>query len=95
MFQKALNTYGVDTITLSTEDQKELDEMIRDVVGGNHTEHEQKTLTMLANKLKDSGAEEILLGCTELPLVFPRNYSLPVVNSVDELARTLLKETMI
>ncbi|KKS80392.1 MAG: hypothetical protein UV54_C0007G0001, partial [Candidatus Beckwithbacteria bacterium GW2011_GWA2_43_10] len=35
--------------------------------------------------------EAIVLGCTELPLVFPKNYSLPVLNTLEILGRALLK----
>ncbi len=48
-----------------------------------------KKLLEIANFLKKQGAEGIILGCTELPVVFPKKYSLPIHNSTLLLSEAL------
>jgi len=64
-------------------------EIIGEVVAGEF-KHAEVKLLMIADLLKEKKVEAIVLGCTELPLVFPKNYSLPILDSVDILARSLL-----
>jgi len=49
------------------------------------------TSRTLINVLKKKGVKGIILGCTELPLVFPSEYSVSIYNSVDILSRALLR----
>ena len=67
-----------------------LGRIISGIVAGEFKQAKKKLLT-IADGLKKRGCEALILGCTELPLVFPKNYSLPVVDSVEILARALLK----
>ncbi len=64
-------------------------EIIGKVVAGEF-KHAEVKLLMIADLLKEKKVEAIVLGCTELPLVFPKDYSLPILDSVDILARSLL-----
>lgn len=72
--------------------QSDLDDMIRAVISGKNI----KTLKTIAYPLVESfirkyRVEAIILGCTELPLVFPIHYRIPVYSSLSILANTLLK----
>lgn len=70
----------------------ELEKIIRRVIKGEILLADQVLLRNIANTMKKQGAKGIILGCTELPLVFPKEYSLPVYNSVEILARALLRK---
>lgn len=62
------------------------------MLGGKLLKGDTVQLEKIANDLTSRGAEAIILGCTELPLVFPKKYSLPVYkNSVEILAMALLR----
>ena len=67
-----------------------LSEIIGQVIGGEFKAPKAKLLK-IADSLKKKKVEAIVLGCTELPLVFPKNYSLPVLNTLEILGRALLK----
>lgn len=90
VYQTELTQQGIDVVLPTTEQIEELGVIIGDVVAGDFKPVKQKLLR-LADALRKKKMEGIILGCTELPLVFPKNYSLPVLDSVEILARALLK----
>ncbi len=92
LYQKSLKIKGVDVIVPTKRDQESLDEIIKSTVGERAGRKDEKKLFSIAGTLKAKGADVIILGCTELPLLFPRDYSLPIFNSVEILSRALLKE---
>jgi aspartate racemase len=69
-----------------------LERVIRNVIAKKQTKNDQSTLKQIADDLKKRGAQAIILGCTELPLVFPKKYSLPSFNSVKILSYALLRK---
>ncbi|MFH1832904.1 MAG: aspartate/glutamate racemase family protein [Candidatus Levyibacteriota bacterium] len=47
----------------------------------------------IAKSLKRRGAEGLILGCTELPLIFPKSFEIPIFDSLEILARALLNKS--
>ncbi|MDO8570344.1 MAG: aspartate/glutamate racemase family protein [Candidatus Daviesbacteria bacterium] len=68
-----------------------LEVIIRKVIAGEIRRQDKLKLVEIARSLKDRGAEGIILGCTELPLIFPKRFEIPVFDSLEILARALLK----
>lgn len=68
---------------------EELGEIIGQIIAGDFKQTKEKLLK-IADSLKKKKVEAIVLGCTELPLVFPKNYSLPILNTLEILGRALL-----
>lgn len=66
--------------------------MIRRVIAGKSKKTDKIKLVEIANSLKEKGTGGIILGCTELPLIFPKKFDIPVFDSLEILARSLLKE---
>jgi len=91
LYQKALEANEISTIIPNTKQIKILERVIRNVLAGKLLKQDTQMLTKIADTLKEKGVEGIILGCTELPLVFPSRYSLPVYNSVEILALALLR----
>lgn len=91
LYQKSLNKYGISVEIPSDKQIRMFERIIRNVLKGKILESDANCLVKIADSLKAKGAEGIILGCTELPLVFPIEYSLPVYNSVKILAMALLK----
>lgn len=92
IYQTALKDKGVESIVPTKSQIRILEKIIRNVLKGKENKGDQKQLISIANSLKRKGAMAIVLGCTELPLVFPKKYSLPVYNSVEILATALLRK---
>jgi len=92
IYQTALKERGIDPIIPTKSQISILEKIIRNVLRGKENRVDQKQLISIANSLKKKGAQAIILGCTELPLVFPSEYSLPVYNSVEILAQALLQK---
>lgn len=91
LYQKALDKFNIKGIEPTESELRILDKIIRKVIEEKTTNKDQRRLRSMANSLKKKGAEGIILGCTELPLVFPPKFSLPVFNSLEILARALLR----
>ena len=70
---------------------EELGKIINKIVAGK-VKGVEKKLVKIADNLKERKVEAVILGCTELPIVFPKNYSLPVLDSVEILGRSLLSK---
>ncbi|MBI2018166.1 amino acid racemase [Candidatus Daviesbacteria bacterium] len=91
LYQIALSKHGISTVIPSSGQIAILARIIRNVIKGKILTSDRECLKKIADNLKVSGAEAIILGCTELPLVFSKNYTLPVYNSVEVLAKKLLQ----
>ncbi len=92
IYQKALRREGIESIVPTKNQIDILEKIIRNVLKGQKNKNNQKQLILIADSLKNQGAQAIILGCTELPLVFPSRYHLPVYNSVEILAQALLRK---
>lgn len=92
LYQSALSKYDIKTLVPSFKELKIIENVIRNILKGKMLKSDGVRLSFVANSLKEKGAQGIILGCTELPLVFPFKYSLPVYNSVEILAMSLLRK---
>lgn len=92
LYQKALAKYDISVVVPTQKQILTLEKVIRNVLAGEKYVSDQKKLRNIANSLVKHGAEGIILGCTELPLIFPVGYSLPVYNSLEILAEALLRK---
>ena len=88
VYQEALTKSGFE-IVLPTEDElTQLMELIYSVKGGDKGKPVRDAMGTLANALEARGAQAIIAGCTEIPLVLDDSMlSVPLISSTDELAR--------
>lgn len=92
LYQLQLARYNLPYIVPEKKDYAELEYIIRGILAG-----EDRALLMhKLVKLTECYVEKydikgIVLGCTELPLVFPSHYRLPVYSSLSILAESVLK----
>ncbi len=69
-YQRKLKEYDIETIIPEQDDRKYIDQVIWDeLVTGTITEKAKKGYLEIIEKLCDRGAEGIILGCTEIPLL--------------------------
>jgi len=95
LFEAELKEKGLEVILPNTSQIKQLGVVIGDLVSNDGISKNRVLLKEIANSLQKRGAEAIILGCTELPLVFPKRFSLPVVNTLEVLANSLLERCYI
>jgi|SRR3989344_2220520 len=91
LYQEKLIKEGIDYVVPTANQINTLERVIRNVVAGKILKNDQDELKKIADFLRKKGAEAIILGCTELPLVFPKNYTLPTYNAVEVLSKALLR----
>lgn len=92
LYQRAFEKRSIESIIPTDVQIKSLNKIIRNVIAGKIFKSDTKKLFVIANSLKRDGAESIILGCTEIPLVFTKSFSLPVLNSVEILSMALLRK---
>ena len=69
-------------------EQKVLTQMILDVMEGTATNSDRVRLRSLIDSLRVRGAEAVVLGCTELPLLAEFNYEVEIVDPAEILAQS-------
>lgn len=92
IYQDTFKKKGIESLVPDESNFSDIEKTIRNVISESTTKEDRQVLKEIADSLKKKGAEAIVLGCTELPLVFPHRYSLPVYNSVEILSLALLRQ---
>lgn len=73
-FQKTFERYGIETIIPDEEDRNFVDEIIwNELIHGQITERAKQGYVSIINKMVDNGAEGVILGCTEIPLLIKQD----------------------
>lgn len=90
LYQDRLKSQDIETILPSKSQIPHIERAIRNVISGKKEKKDEDNLKKIAFSLVDKGAEGIVLGCTELPLAFPKVFDVPIFNSVEILADALL-----
>jgi aspartate racemase len=81
----------VELILPSDQEVKLLGKIIKETIAGKNQEQNAVLVQQIAKKLLDRGAQGILEGCTEIPLIFPRQHLIPVFDTLEILAKAVLK----
>lgn len=92
IYQNAFKKEGIRTLVPEENDFVDIEIAVRKVISETITEKDCKALENIADILVEKGAQCIILGCTELPLIFPLRYRIPVYNSVKILSLSLLQK---
>ncbi len=93
LYQKSLSKVGIEAIVPNNQELRKIELIIRNTLGCKASIHDPNILLGVADSLKAQGAGGIILGCTELPLIFPENFDLPVFDSLAILSDVLLERT--
>lgn len=99
LFQKQLKKLGIDALVFNARDQEHyFTEPIYaqwGVKAGTVTGQPKERLNQGAQRLIDSGAEAIIAGCSELPLVFSaEEFPVPLVDTIDVLLETAIQSCL-
>ncbi len=93
VYAKALKKVGVRLVEPSATDKERITQIILHVMGGRIDKKDKEALISIIRKMEAAGAEAVILGCTELPLVLKAGDSpVKVYDTLDILTETALKE---
>ena len=94
LYQYKLNKLGWNCITPTKEEMDTLVQPAINLIKANNNEAAQPLIMTVVNRLIDSGAKAVVLGCTELPLAVKQTEEkgIPLINSIDCLVKSALIE---
>ncbi|MGM0603434.1 MAG: aspartate/glutamate racemase family protein [Bacillota bacterium] len=92
IYDKELKKLNFEVVKPAEEQKDKIMELIYSVKTGQKTVEMQQALSTIAESMVKKGAEAVVLGCTELPLIFDiKSFPYPVYSSQDVLAESALK----
>lgn len=84
---------GVDVLQPSVVEQERINKIILKILTGFKELEDREYLKTVTRKLKGKGAEAVILGCTELPLLIPqRGFNIEVLDTLQILAEITVKK---
>ncbi len=93
IYHKALKDFDIEIIEPSTKNMDKIMEIIYAIKAGKQDKNRQRELTKIAVKLMKKGAEGLILGCTELPLLFDKeSFDYPLFISQEILAEKAVEK---
>lgn len=88
LYQKKFNDNALSIIEPDNANQAEVTLAIREILKGNKNERARERLMKVVLSLNQSGAEGILLACTDLPIVLSeKEVKLKTIDTADVIAR--------
>lgn len=75
LYQKRFASAGIEVISPSNEQQRVLNKVIENVMGGNQGPSDIIALKDVARDYAKQGAEAIVIGCTEIPLAINQTHT--------------------
>lgn len=90
LYQKALGE--IEVILPQDSQIKYIESIIRKIIALKNNSKDVQGLIDIAESLRSRGAEGIILGCTELPIIFPKDNGFFIFDSVEILSRALLRK---
>ena len=89
VYQDALKRAGVKAVVPSEEELEQFMTLCNRIKAGYQGERVAREMTKLAEALVERGAEVVIAGCTEIPLVLKQSaLAVPLISSTDVLAET-------
>jgi aspartate racemase len=88
LYQHALHHRHVDPVFLAPRDQSRFMALLHAIKSGDRGPEVREGMKTLAEALVEAGAQALVAGCTEVPLVLgPADVRVPLTDSIDALAR--------
>ncbi len=88
LYKKALWEYGIKSIEPNKKQQNAVDKVIGKLISGKYSDKDKSILENIIDNMFVFGAEKIILGCTELPILIQS------VNNVIDAGKRAIKETL-
>jgi aspartate racemase len=96
VYRDALSKLKIEMVVPDKKDQETVNSIIfNELVPEKITESARKSLIKIIQRLKESGCDAVILGCTEIPLIVnSKNSPLPVIDSTRLLALKALEYSL-
>jgi len=93
IYHQQLKKINIEVISPEEKDKEEVMKAIYAVKAGNLSEGIKKNILKIAQKLVDKGAEAIIAGCTEIPLILKEgDISVPIIDPTQVLAKIAIRK---
>lgn len=93
VYQKLLKGNGIKSLTPKHLD--EISNIIKRIVSGENTNEDKRFILKNIEEMVQGGAEGIVLGCTELPLIISQEgIEVPIFNTLEILAKKTVSEVL-
>lgn len=92
LYQQAAERFGLETVLPQGCESEDIERAIRTVIAGDGLDMAKMQVETIAGRMLSEGADSVILGCTELPLLFDEPLKTRVyLSSLDALADELLR----
>ena len=93
IYHQQFKKYNIEVIYPNEKDKEEVMKAIYAVKAGDLSEEVKKNIISIAQKLIDKGAEAIIAGCTEIPLILKEgDVSAPIIDPTQVLAKAAVQK---
>ncbi len=87
LYETALESHGIEVLTLTADRQKAFMDLVYEIKGQGVDQNIRSAMMAMTDELIELGAQGILAGCTEVPLVMTADdLSVPFIDSTEILA---------
>jgi len=93
IYHQHFKKFKIEIISPEEKDKEKVLKVIYAVKAGNLSEEIKKNILKIAQKLIDRGAEAIITGCTEIPLILKEgDVSVPIIDPTQVLAKAAVQK---
>jgi len=93
IYHQHFKKFNIEVISPEEKDKEEIMKVIYAVKAGDLSEEVKKSIILIAQKLIDKGAEAIIAGCTEIPLILKEGDApVPIIDPTQVLAKAAIQK---
>jgi len=93
IYSQHFKKFNIEVISPEEKDKEKVMKIIYAVKAGNLSEEIKKNIISIAQKLIDKGAEAVIAGCTEIPLILKEgDVSVPIIDPTQALAEAAIQK---
>ncbi len=96
LYQDKMKPSGIDVILPDQNQQDKLNNVIEHVMGGKQSNADLETLQEIARSYTNQGAEAVVMGCTELPLVMNQSQTdIRLYNTIEIIVQSAVDYSLL
>ncbi len=92
LYRKPLEAAGIEVLVPPYTDQDRIGKLIHEIIAGENGRKERDEFADILARLHDTGAEGVILGCTELPFLVDKKTAIPLFDSLEILSESICKK---
>lgn len=95
IYELKLKKRGITMLKPNKKDQILVNQIIMRILAGEKNQSDRQTLRAISSTFVSRGAESVVLGCTELPLLVSKFPNINLVDTIEILARAVVRTAVI